>query len=131
MEFQELVKGNRIRVQTKSGKNLEVMDRQEYTESDLHVKQQAQEDSIPLASSAHWSNVTIHKKTKKRVYKFWKTPTNGKCPFEGNDREEQQYHVELNKKNYPLIPMEVASYIKAISIDEQYIFKEQRIVNDS
>lgn len=37
-----------------------------------------QEVIIPPTDSIQWSNITIRKKGKKKSYKFWQTPSNGK-----------------------------------------------------
>ena len=34
-----------------------------------------------MADLEQWSNITIRKKSKKKIYKFWQTPIDGKDIF--------------------------------------------------
>ena len=62
--------------------NLETMQESVKPISDI-----GNEVDIPPADSAQWSNITIRKKGKKKSYKFWKTPSNGKDMF-ASDKED-------------------------------------------
>ena len=71
-------------------------------EQDLEILQEktnpnndiGHEVTIPPADSVQWSNITIRKKGKKKSYKFWKTPSNGKDMF-ASDREDNGPVIKL------------------------------------
>lgn len=79
---------------------------------DTKSKNQDQSPSILAIDSTHWSNVTIRKKPKKKSYKLWKTPNNGKDIFDLDKEVEIRIEDEISIE--PLIPMEIETIIREV-----------------
>ena len=76
----------------------------EYTED------HREEYIIPAVDSEQWSNITIRKKSKKKSYKFWQTPIDGKDVFGSKSTEVKDKIEEYS------IPQEVETFLKDFEI---------------
>ena len=71
-----------------------------------YTKDREEEYIIPMADLEQWSNITIMKKSKKKIYKFWQTPIDGKDIFGIKSTEVKDKIDEYS------IPPEVEAFLK-------------------
>ena len=70
------------RPESREEQDLEILQEKTNPNNDI-----GHEVTIPPIDSIQWSTLNIRKKGKKKSYKFWKTPSNGKDMF-ASDRED-------------------------------------------